>query len=110
MKSFDERLARADRSVFAMLNDGTATLYDRAGQVLATDLKVTLEKSVEHPSNMIERINIISINRRDIPNYERNGSIAHAGITWKIDDIVSDDGYLLELAVTRHEKRSTTHP
>ncbi len=104
MKTFDERLARLDRSVFGKLNDGTATLYNRAGQVLATDLKVTLEKSVEHPSNMIERINIISINRRDIPSYDRNGSI------WKIDDIVSDDGYVLELAVTRHEKRSTTHP
>ena len=110
MKSFDERLARLDRSVFAMLNDGTATLYNRAGQVLASDFKVTLEKSVEHPSNMIERINIISINRRDVPSYDRNGSIAHAGITWKIDDIVSDDGSLLELAVTRHETRSTTHP
>lgn len=110
MKSFDERLARADRSVFAMLNDGTATLYNRAGQVLATDFKVTLEKSVEHPNNMIERINIISINRRDIPNYDRKGSIAHAGITWKIDDIVSDDGYLLELAVTRHEKRTAATP
>src|SRR5690554_5790674 len=108
MKTFDERLARADRSVFAMLNDGTATLYDRTGKELASGFDVTLEKSVEHPSNMIERINIISINRRDIPSYDRNGFIEHAGVSWKIDGIVSDDGYLLELAVIKHDRPTAT--
>ena len=106
MKSFSERLARADERLLKVLNDGLATLYDKHGTELASNMPITLDLSVEHPSNFTGRTNIITFNRREVPRYDPNGLISHAGVMWRIDNILKDDGYLVECAVVDHDRQT----
>lgn len=98
---FDQRIRAMDKKLLRHLNDGVASFYDKTGALLAENIKVMLDRDVQHPAEFIERITTITIRIADLPNFDRQGHIEHKGIGWRIDGIASDDGYLLTLKVLR---------
>lgn len=99
--SFDHRMQHLDSKLMNHLNDGLATFLDKTGAVIASDVRIILERNVEHPANFVERMTLITVNCSDLPRFDRQGSVQHQGVTWRIEGIVSDDGYQLALQVLR---------
>lgn len=99
--NFDQRLQHMDKKLMRQLNDGKAAFLDKDGAVIASDVCIILDRDVEHPAEFIERITTITVNKSDLPSFDRQGRIQHQGITWRIDGVLADDGYQLTLQVLR---------
>lgn len=98
---FDERIRRMDEKLMHSLADGTGEFYDKAGAVIAADVPVMFDRDVDNPLDFTARMTVITVNHSALPRFDRQGSIRHRGVLWKIDDIASDDGLQLALRVIR---------
>ena len=99
--NFGQRLRLLDKKLMRHLNDGTAEFLDKDGAVIASDVCIIVERDVENPAQFTERITTITLNRSDLPRFDRQGRIKQGDVTWRIDGVVYDDGYQLTVQVLR---------
>lgn len=101
MAGFGECVAALDDAVMDNLSDGTATYLSRSGQVLAEDVPVIVEKSVERFSEAgaVDRVRTHDVQKRYLQPFDRQGAFVMDGKTWHIDGIAADDGHLITFYV-----------
>lgn len=101
MASFPELVDDLDDMVMGSLNDGTAKYLSRSGQVLAEDVPVIVEKSVERfdEGGAVDRVRTHEVQKRYLQPFDRQGAFVMDGKTWHIDGIERDDGHMITLYV-----------
>ncbi|MFT0212836.1 hypothetical protein VQ643_09495 [Pseudomonas sp. F1_0610] len=96
---FQQSLARLDTAVMQTLNDGTGTLYDSKGEIVASEISYQFDKEYIDQSNYGERAKAITLNRRDLSKIDPNGHFEAGSLSLKLAGIVFDDGYLIAFKV-----------
>lgn len=102
MASFADQIEEVDALLLETLGDGTVDYLDRQGSVLAETLAVEITDAVERPNpetGLIDRIRTVTVQKRLLQPFDRQGSFHMDGKTWHIDGIHEDDGHLITFYV-----------
>lgn len=100
--SFGELIEEMDDAIFDVLSDVVAEHLDASGAVLASEVPVMIEKSVERldvGSGAIDKVTTFAVRKVHLVRYDRKGSFLVGGKKWHIDGIAADDGYLITFYV-----------
>ncbi|MDT4877535.1 hypothetical protein FQZ97_1130630 [compost metagenome] len=101
MAGFSDLVDDLDDAVMGSLNDGTADYLSRSGEVLAEDLSVIVELSVQREDRIdsVDLVRTHSVQKRLLVPFDRQGAFRMDGKTWHIDGIHEDDGHLITFYV-----------
>lgn len=102
MASFADQIEEIDALLLETLGDGTADYFDRQGSVLAENLAVEITDAVERPNmetGLLDRLRTITVQKRLLVPFDRQGAFLMDGKTWHIDGIHEDDGHLITFYV-----------
>jgi hypothetical protein len=100
--SFADQIEEVDALLLETLGDGTATYLDRQGSVIAEALPVEVQDDIERPnmeSGLLDRLRTVTVQKRRLQPFDRQGAFRMDGKTWHIDGIHEDDGHLITFYV-----------